>query len=370
MLAKFEVTNFKNFDKPLTLDLTKTNAYEFNKDCVTKGIVNKALIYGHNGIGKSNLGFAIFDLIKHLTDKNSSSFEYSNYFNASNGCSIAKFEYTFKFSENTVYYKYGKTDSESLVYEKIYINDKEYASIDRQVNTIASINAEGAENLKRDIGESKISIVTYIKKNSVLEENADNNCFFQFISFVNSMLFFRSLEQNNYIGLQQGKGQIGADIIENGNINNFEKFLNNAGVKCKLKAIEGNERQIIAFDFNGKLIPFYDVASQGTRSLALFYYWYQRLRENSTVTFLFVDEFDAFYHHSLSALIVKMLRKINAQVIITTHNTSIMTNDLLRPDCYFLINEEGIRSLANRTVKDLREAHNIEKMYKAGAFSG
>ena len=54
----------------------------------------------------------------------------------------------------------------------------------------------------------------------------------------------------------------------------------------------------------------------------------------------------------------------------TTHNTSIMTNDLLRPDCYFLMNGKGIKSLANCTPKELREAHNIEKMYKAGAFSG
>jgi len=65
---------------------------------------------------------------------------------------------------------------------------------------------------------------------------------------------------------------------------------------------------------------------------------------------------------------VTRLKEIDAQVILTTHNTSIMTNDLLRPDCYFLINEQGITSLKNRTEKELREAHNIEKMYKAGSF--
>ena len=33
-------------------------------------LADNALIYGHNGVGKSNLGLAIFDIIGHLTDKN------------------------------------------------------------------------------------------------------------------------------------------------------------------------------------------------------------------------------------------------------------------------------------------------------------
>lgn len=369
MLIKFEVTNFKNFNETLVFDLTKTNAYEFNKECVTNGVVNKSLVYGHNGVGKSNLGFAIFDLISHLTDKSSGSEHYNNYLNASNTSEVASFLYEFKFGDDHVIYKYGKSNFETLTNESLHINNVEYAHIDRKNNSIASIHAAGAENLKRDIGASQISLITYIKKNSVLEENRTNRAFFKFIEFVNEMLFFRSLEKNNYIGLQQGTRHIGADIIEQGNIEDFEEFLNDAGIECKLKPIEGSENPDIAFDFGGKLIPFYDIASQGTKSLSLFYYWLQRLKKTSVVSFLFIDEFDAFYHHSLSANIVRILREIDAQVIITTHNTSIMTNDLLRPDCYFLMNKKGLHSLSNSTAKDLREAHNIEKMYKAGAFN-
>ena len=368
MLTKFEVTNFKNFDKKLTLDFTDTNAYEFNQECVIKGIVNKALIYGHNGTGKSNLGFAIFDLISHLTDKESSALEYIlHYSNASNSSKIVEFKYTFKFNDHTVCYEYGKTDFESLVYEKVFINENEYISIDRRNNTVATINAKGAETLKKDMGDSKISIISYIKKNSVLEENLENSCFFKFIDFIHRMLFFRSLADNKYLGLQKGRTQFLSDIIEHDNVHDFESFLNDAGVKCNLKAITGDET--LYFDFNGKLIPFEDIASQGTQSLALFYYWYQTLRDSKNVSFVFIDEFDAFYHHSLSKLIVTKLKEINAQVILTTHNTSIMTNDLLRPDCYFLMDERGMTSLKNLTPKELREAHNIEKMYKAGSFS-
>jgi len=278
MLAKFEVTNFKNFDKKFTLDFTDTNAFAFNKECVKEGIVNKALIYGQNGSGKSNLGFAIFDLILHLTDKESNALEYVfNYSNASNSSDIVEFKYTFKFDDDTVCYEYGKTDFESLLYEKVSINENEYASIDRRDGSIATINAKGAETLKKDMGDSKISVLSYLKKNAVLEENAENSCFFQFIDFINRMLFFRSLSDNKYLGLQKGRTQCLADIIARDNVDDFESFLNEAGVKCNLKAIAGDET--LYFDFNGKLIPFEEIASQGTQSLALFYYWYQTLKK-------------------------------------------------------------------------------------------
>jgi hypothetical protein len=47
-----------------------------------------------------------------------------------------------------------------------------------------------------------------------------------------------------------------------------------------------------------------------------------------------------------------------------------MTNDLLRPDCYFVMSEKEIKPFSERTPKELRKAHNIEKMYRAGAFNG
>jgi len=109
--------------------------------------------------------------------------------------------------------------------------------------------------------------------------------------------------------------------------------------------------------------------SSGTKSLTLFYYWYQKVKRNNNCKFLFIDEFDAFYHHSLSKTVVERLKELyDVQVILSTHNTSIMSNDILRPDCYFFMYEDKITSLAKSTKKELREAHNIEKMYRAGLF--
>jgi AAA15 family ATPase/GTPase len=110
------------------------------------------------------------------------------------------------------------------------------------------------------------------------------------------------------------------------------------------------------------------ITSSGTKALRIFYFWYLKIQEKKA-SFLFIDEFDAFYHHDLSWLVIKMLKKITGtQIILTTHNTSNISNDLLRPDCYFIMDNEKIQPMTNLTDRELREGHNIEKMYKAGSF--
>jgi AAA15 family ATPase/GTPase len=103
----------------------------------------------------------------------------------------------------------------------------------------------------------------------------------------------------------------------------------------------------------------------------LFYYWLQSLKsEEPRPSFLFIDEFDVFYHQDLSKFVVNELKENYCQVVLTTHNTGIMTNDLLRPDCYYLMYKDRIKSIASLTDKELRLGNNIEKMYRAGAFDG
>ena len=59
MLKKFSVSNYRKFNGTLEFDLTAGN-YIFNPDCIHQDLVKLALIYGENGTGKSNLGWAIF----------------------------------------------------------------------------------------------------------------------------------------------------------------------------------------------------------------------------------------------------------------------------------------------------------------------
>ena len=371
MLTRFEVKGFKNFKDNFVLDFTKTKNYDFNKECVKDGIVNKAIIYGPNGVGKSNLGFAIFNIVAHLTDKEKNKSLYAHFLNAESKIGFAEFSYSFVFDGIPLNYKYGKTALEELTFEELKINDKIVVSFDRNNDKEATILLEGTETLKKDLGQEKISVIKYISSNSVLAENDENKAFKKFNTFIDKMLFFRSLDQNNYIGYETGSNIITIDIVEKGNLKDFEKFLNNAGIKCKLQEYEKNGDKSIALNFGKNKIDLFDIASNGTKALTLLYYWLQRLNMmQKDVSFLFIDEFDAYYHHELSKIVVEEIKKGEYQTLLTTHNTSIMSNDLLRPDCYLIMSEKDIKPVTELTNKELRLAHNLEKMYKAGAFSG
>lgn len=90
---------------------------------------------------------------------------------------------------------------------------------------------------------------------------------------------------------------------------------------------------------------------------------------NNIRPFIFIDEFDAYYHYELSRFIVEKLKEINCQAIFTTHNTGIMNNDLFRPDCLFIMKQDSIKPTFLLTNKDLRKAHNMEKLYKGNFFN-
>ena len=93
MLKEFRVKGFKNFEKELVFDFSKTRNYNFSENAIKDGIVKTGLIYGINGSGKSNLGLAIFDIILHLSEKEKHLELYDNYLNLSSSNIIAKFYY-------------------------------------------------------------------------------------------------------------------------------------------------------------------------------------------------------------------------------------------------------------------------------------
>lgn len=370
MLSKFSVRNFKGFKDWFCFDLSDVKSYTFNQECISNGTVNKALIYGHNGVGKSNLGLAIFDITLHTTDKFRNPTFYQNYLNAASDSNIAEFDYLFKFQNDSLRYKYGKKSSDAIVYESLFINDETIVDYNRENNSELKINIPGTETLNRDLSQIKISVIKYIRSNAVIADSQIGKVLSLFFSFIENMLLFWSLDNRAFQGYQtSGGGDIMKDIIDKGHFNEFKEFLRSSELDSNLKLVTVNGESKFAFDFGEKTVDFWAACSTGVRSLTLFWYWLQRVKfEKTPPSFVFIDEFDAFYHLSISRRVIKELIDAHLQVILTTHNTSLMSNDLLRPDCYFLMYKNRIGSLSKLTDKELRQAHNIEKMYRAGAF--
>lgn len=367
MLSSLIVEGFKGFKDIVEINFSKISSYDFNTDVIKNEIVNKGIIYGKNASGKSNIGYAIFDIVSNLTDKNNGKELYNNYVNAENKKGIVKFTYSFKFDNSIVIYKYSKKSLENILEEELIINDERviYYNFEKRGNIETYL--KGTENLDKNFDGMNISVLKYIYRNSKLEyDNEKNIAFKKLIEFVDNMLFFRCLNSNIYLGFETGNKNILESIVENEYLKEFEEFLNEEGVKCKLVETGDLGRKSIAFKIGNREIPFSEIASTGTNSLALFFYWYKRIDKAS---FVFVDEFDAFYHFELSEKIVEKLKKIKAQTILTTHNTFLMTNELLRPDCYFIIFDNKIfKPLFELTEKELRFGHNLEKIFRAEGF--
>lgn len=368
MFKKLYVKGFKGFKEGIHIDLSNVKYYDFNNSAIKNGIVSKGIIYGKNASGKSNIGYACFDIVSNLTDKNNSTNLYDNYINAENVYGIAYFEYTFEFDGVEIIYKYSKKSLENILEEELIINNETVVYYNFEKKGVIETSLKGTETLNKDFSDMNISVLKYIYRNSKLKETDIKNIVFKkMMEFVNNMLFFRCLNSNAYIGFKTGSKNVLEDIVEQGYLKEFEDFLNEEGVKCKLVEKNYNGKKTIAFKIGNNDIDFSQAASTGTNSLALFFYWYKSLKE---VSFLFIDEFDAFYHFELSAKIVEKLKTLNIQVILTTHNTFLMSNELLRPDCYFIIFENKIfKPLFELTQKELRYGHNLEKIFRAEGFN-
>ncbi|MBQ9008775.1 MAG: ATP-binding protein [Clostridia bacterium] len=370
MLKRFSVINFKNFDQRAVFELDNPSNYEFNDEVVQNGCITKGIVYGINGSGKSNLALALFDIVLHLTDKEKAFDKYAVYLNLSSNKPIAEFEYVFVFDGIEVIYRYGKKDAMTLDYETLDIDGNEVVSYDYNTGRGYTI-LKGAETLQLSselqAGTEKLSRVKFIKSNAILENNAINKAFVSFTSFVDNMLMFYSLDSNRYQGLNIGGGSYTQGIIRHGKIKEFERFLHEQGIDYHLVSLDINGTDDIFCQFPRQTVPFNMVASTGTKSLALFYYWYTVMPKAS---FVFIDEYDAFYHFELSQELVRLVRSlVGTQVFMTTHNTDLLSNELLRPDAYFIIENNVIGSLDKKTDKELRRAHNLQKMYKAGSFN-
>ena len=366
MLCKFKVNGYKGFENEIELNLENHNDYQFNKNLIKTNIINKAIVYGNNASGKTSLGYALFDIVFHLTDKNRNmeSNIQRNYLNMNSKKKYAEFYYEFKFDNDRIIYKYRKENLYKIIYEELIYNGKKIIEYDFNNPKDKIVDLEEAKTLNWQYNDDDLSIVKYICNNTIFDKNT---ALPKFMEFVNSMLWFRSGDNIGFIGLRNNSNVLDKIIIDNKKTKDFSGFLKENGINYNLVELESVNDKILGVKIGNRLTTFESIISTGTKALWLYYCWEIYFEK---VKFLFIDEFDATYHFDLAARIVMRLNsKTNFQSILTSHNTYLMSNKLTRPDCAFIITPNVIKNLPNCTDKELREAHNIEKLYREGLFT-
>lgn len=190
------------------------------------------------------------------------------------------------------------------------------------------------------------------------------------MSLIDKTLWYRSAsDKNEYSGFTNGLLSMFDDLYYSNKLDDFEKFLkeNDIEYKFERRNTNGMHELFVVFPRNKK-VPFLSIASKGTKSLFLYFYW--KTIAFNKLSFLFIDDFDAFLNNEIAQnLLLGLNKNSNFQTLVTSHNTYLMQNKLTRPDCCFIINENKISSLSNSTQKEIREAHNLEKMYLNRAFN-
>ena len=381
MLTRFSVKNFRSFKDELVLDFLNVRDYKFSTECIIDNTISKAIIYGRNGVGKTNIGRALQDIfitlykarIKYLDDDTS-------FLNAYSEEKVASFTYEFSFDKQKAIYSYKKSSFNKLEYEKLIINGDvvfEYNHSDKKLIN-ENFNKYGLETI--DINKYSESI-------------ANNNDDFYRDAFLSWLYSNSSLTNDSIIGKIimfsetmkfKGMGNLYRDIYgphifekykDTHELKKMEKFFNDMGVKCTLHLSERLDGSLeLYYEYDNKYLAFNKVASSGARDL---FTLYDRIinrgsGSNKDYGLIFIDEFDAVYHYEMAEKIIRYIKDnyVESQVIITSHNTNLISNRLFRPDCYFILSSDGkIVPLCDATQRELREGHNLEKMYISGEFS-
>jgi AAA15 family ATPase/GTPase len=365
MLTKFAVKNYRGFAKRIEFDLSQPSNYTFNTFAVKDGVVKNGILYGPNGSGKSNLALALFDIVNHLSQKLKKPDYYKNFVYAGEPTALVEFEYTFKLGIYTIFYSYSKDAQGSLMSEKMDVDGKEVFHREKGELSIDNQSYPMDEMMKTNLAENanNVSIVNFLLTSYPLPSN---HYLILLQQFVNGMLWFKSLDTREFIGLENTVTNLGEYIIQQGLVDDFSRFMEQISGQHFSFVPPAAGDKLLYCTYGDSKIPFDEIASTGTQSLKLLYFWIQRM---SRASFVFIDEFDAFYHFKLSYKVCKEFFALDCQVFASSHNTYLMTNDLLRPDCNFILNDNVIKPLSECTEKELRFGHNIEKMFRGGKFA-
>ena len=376
MLKKFMLKNYKNFKDEISIDFENIAGYQFSTDCITDGTISKMLIYGRNATGKTNLGKALIDIYTTMFGGRSYA-DTGIFLNADSIDKTAAFSYEFRFGNNQLVYRYARFSNQELKGEELLIDGKTIFCCDFENNrfdfkSLEYINAETASidrylqsvNIS-DEEEPMLSFLRWLISNVAL---SNDSVLIKLANYVRRMLMITV--GNGMLGTPGRMNDSFYESLEDSNrLIDLQDFLNEMGIECKLilKKLPDGQREL--YFGHEKLVPFYKTASSGTLALVDLY---RRLIPKSWApSFIYLDEFDAFYHYEMAEKMIIFLKRRypKCQIIMTSHNTNLMTNRLMRPDCLFILSRTGtLTALCNATERELREGHNLEKMYISGEF--
>lgn len=379
MLTKIILKNFKSFKNETVFDLTESK-YQILKESNTyDGVLKGALLIGPNASGKSNLMRAITTLLDLLFKDNVTITPVMMCL--FDGNSIMKLEYHFEFDENKIVYKIEASNTGTIHFEELALNQK--VVLERKGNS-ATIVVGGKEETFVD---KVFANTLFLKRAYFSSYFAGEEWLEDLMDFLKNSVYFNAHEKkvitynNQSLVLEQMEESVLDDVNAF-----FAKYNMGFEVMKRTKQEvysgpnEKGENQQIVFNTEKPILYLQrkamsltlpiNLESLGNQTLLHFLPCFLRALKHSCM--LLVDEFSSGFHNSLEELLIKqfMLSSLSSQLIFTSHSTNLLDTKILRPDQIFAVsmeNTEGSK-LFRISSEYPRETQNLEKMYLSGKF--
>ncbi|MBV8251803.1 MAG: ATP-binding protein [Chitinophaga sp.] len=413
MIEEFSFGNFWSFKDIQTLKMTAAKIKSFHPSLDIDNVISvnedvqllKAkAIYGANASGKSNIIKAIGAFIKTVMEsvKDDRALERIMSFELSTETSEKPSFFQIIFRLENTRYRYGfEADAESIKSEWLFStpNKREQPLFIREEDKIITINQKHFEE-----GYKSMSLMDGDNNDQIFR----NNSLFlsSLASFGFGKLSKRIIQSLSEITIISGLGHSGmygaagnalSDAVQKKFILDF---LKNADVGIEdLDTVEIasedipesweievknalKKRKIIVSSrtkYNANLesdglsrFSFGLQESEGTRKMfELSPFIYRSLKEGST---LIIDEFDARFHPLLTKKIVELFNSSqnpNAQIIFITHDTNLLSSELLRRDQIDFVEKDRYGASHLYTLVELKGVRNnasLEKDYIQGKY--
>ena len=395
MLLQFSVKNFRSFEKEEVLDLSaskgsellQSNTFDFSQ---SKRLLCSAVIYGPNAGGKSNLIKAIY-FVQQFILLSSSAFQQEQKIplqpfrlNAKSQSKPSEFSIDFVCGKTRFTYFLALTE-DRVIREELYAYPKNYRQtwFTRKWNPSSkaydwyqgpSFKGEhkaweqmtranalylstavqfNSKQLKPIFLWFKDQLVILLKNGPVQEIYFDPDLTFQYLKNPKTAPWIHKFMECADIGIENFQ------LVEEDT-----PPLKKTAVKTQHKMLDSHQK--IFFDL------FLDESDGTQRLFSQAGGWLKALREGLV---LFVDELDLHLHPNIVRYLIELFHnpktnKKNAQLVFTTHDTSLLDSDLFRRDQIWFIQKDEHQGSRLYSLLDFkpRKGEAIGKGYLQGRY--
>lgn len=314
MLIKFGISNFKNFNDYAELNLKSYEGYDYNTEYIVNGYSSIVFIYGDCGSGKSNFCKAIMDIKNNLNEQ-IMPIDYG--LRITEDEINTRFSYQFIFYGQVIEYDYERDYLGRLVYERIQIQN---------------------QNLEKNDYAIDKSLLYMFLNNEIDIKETNKNLKKEWIHFLKNMYMpFMNNQEND-------------DMTNSTNVKTMNDKTMNDNIDKTMNDKKMNDKKM-----NHKKMNYIDKDIINYKI------------ESQELSCLVMDDVDLLGYEQVVTLCKVLLSK-QIQGIFSAHRTDLISNDFLRPDCYFSLSNGEMNSFHNKTRKYLRQELNLERLYNQNEF--